>query len=215
MGYKVLAALLSLLLAASLVTLAGCAASDGEEAGESDTGKIELPVWPDADVSAVSAPEVPASSAESAAPSVTSGSAPAVTSDRPTTSNYTEFTENSTNAPDISNITVCTSQSYYSTSDREITVEISNRTGWEIGYKQLFVIEKWDGENWIPMPTVENPDYGKEAYILGTGRDSYITFDLDLLASRLEVGKYRVGLPEMLCNGHAGLFTLYAEFSVK
>lgn len=210
MGYKVLSVLLSLLVA---VVLAGCTASDGEDAGESTVGKIDLPVWSDVDVT--SAPELPSSSSESGGEVDSPGTGSVVTSEKPTTSNYTEFTENSANAPDISNITVRTSQGYYSTSDRSITVEIFNRTGWEIGYKQLFVVEKWDGANWTAVPMVDSPDFGNEAYILGTGRDSYITFDLDLLASRLEVGKYRIGLPEMLCNGYDGLFTLYAEFWVK
>ena len=207
---------LSILLCFTLlVAFAGCEASDGEDSGESATGKIELPVWPDVEVA--SAPELSVSSADSEPDSAVSAvsAVSAATSEKPTTSNYTDFTENSANAPDISNITVRTSQSYYSTTDRTITVEIYNRTGWEIGYKQSYVIEKWEGENWSIQSMVDSPDFGNTAYLLGTGRDSYVNLDLGQLEKPLSVGKYRVGLTDMICNGYSGFFTLYAEFSVK
>ena len=39
--------------------------------------------------------------------------------------------------------------------------------------------------------------------------------DSEIVIAKDYRGKYRIGLPEMLCNGYDGLFTLYAEFWVK
>lgn len=204
--YKIIA---GLLVPAMAISLAAC--KPGGQQASSDDGKIEIPVWPTyGTTDATSAPE----SAVTSAPSAPSGSASSPSSEEPVvTSNYTDYTTNSENAPDINKITATIIPNYFTSSQTKFDVVISNRTGWLVGYKNNYLIQKRDGDNWVTLEFSQEMNE-KLAYSLDTGRDGLLEIDLSRLTEKPGLGTYRVVI-DTICNGYPGSFVKYAVFSIK
>lgn len=208
MKYKRLVCLvLSALLTAFLFT--GCS-GDADTSSEQPSSAASMPLPSGLDDTSETSTQ-DASSEEPADSSYNDGLPP---SEDPLYSNYTAYTENSANAPDINNIILTTKESFYSTSTKEITINIANRTGWEIVYAEAFTVEKYSGGDWVGLPFRDDAAPFEYSYPLDNNRDASLTVDLGRLKNPLEVGLYRIGI-NMICNGYAGEFYRTVEVTLK
>lgn len=198
------------LLAAGVLMLTACTGGEGDAPSSSAPDTLELP-------SAITSSAASESESENTTTTLTSSqpvSRPTDTSSEENYSNYTAYTENSANAPDINNIHISTSEVFYPTSAREITVIIENRTGWQIVYADDFTLERLGANGWTELKLEPTGDDKAPSFLLDNNRETSLTLDLGRLDGELTVGTYRVSLP-MLCNGYAGRFTRSARFTVK
>lgn len=190
--------------------LTACTGGEGDAPSSSAPDMLELP-------SAITSSAASESESENTTTSMTSSKpffeAPDTSSEE-NYSNYTAFTENSANAPDINNILVTSVEPYYATSAAQITVTIENRTGWQIVYADDFTLERQDGSGWTEVKLTPLGEERAPSFLLDNNRETTLSLDLSRLESELAVGTYRVSLP-MLCNGYAGRFTRSARFTVK
>lgn len=201
-----------ILLAIGVLTLGACSGSDSQPTESTSSAAFELP----SAITGSSSSQADESRQDTTTSQTASNpsSTPAASQPTENYSNYTAYTDNSANAPDINNIHVRTTEAYYPTSAGEITVVIENRTGWQIVYADDFTLERMDGTTWRELELEPTEGDKAPSFLLDNNRDTTMTLALSRLKGELTVGRYRISLP-MLCNGYAGRFTRSAEFTVK
>lgn len=156
----------------------------------------------------------PSSSEEPSSQESDDSSSKKASSNSSTYSNYTEFTDNSSNAPSIDDILLTPVNSYYTTSSNIIGIKVENRTGWEMLCSDDYTIEFKTSDGWNPLELSADEMVEHKIYPLDNGDDIVVELDMTLIKQKLEIGTYRVNL-HLMCNGYAGDFYKSVTVSIK